>query len=174
MPWEFWGQEERTRWDISGWSLCLGTIVRTSCEALSLIPMSRTVALLHISQWSLTWSTGECFWHLYRLGRLLWGPAKSWWIPALHLGESYPKARCLEGNISCLSFRYFLLKFFFLLNNFQIASVSVPIAQVSMPLAPHRQCQGMLLMLNWKKSEKKKRNSFDNLTVKYKFNTCTL
>lgn len=113
MPWEFWGQEERTKWDISGWSLCLGTIIRTSCEALSLIPMSRAVALLHISQRSLTWSTGECFWHLYRLGRLLWGPAKSCWIPALHLGESYPKARCLKGNIGCLSFRYFLLKFLF-------------------------------------------------------------
>jgi len=58
------------------------------------------------------------------------------------LGALAPKPDVGEGNLSCLLFRYFLLKGFVSFKNFQIALVSVPIAHVSAPPAPHRQRQG--------------------------------
>lgn len=68
--------------------------------------------------------------------------------PCFALRRILPQSKVFERKYRLLELQILSAEIFVSLNNFQIASVSVPIAQVSMPPAPHRQCQGMLLMLN--------------------------
>lgn len=139
VPGEFGSVVERTKWDVSGWSLCFGTVIRTSWEALS---------LLHVGLW-LCCTPGSGVLgtrHSRALAASVPPKEESCWPLPCTLGKCHPKARCLKGNASSSNFRYFLLIILF---PFQIILVSVPIAQVSVPAAPHRQCQGKMLMLNW-------------------------